>query len=185
MKKRIGSLILIMIMVLQMGVTVFANDENALPEGVTKTEINPSDIPEGIVPMEFSTQEEADAYVREAFKEIPSTPPAVTRATNGDAFIDSHAFGAGGVISLRLSYTTSGNGNTGTITRHEPYTIVSGMNFSYDWQESSRGSSIQPGGKDVYAYANGTLQLYAHTSVGDWNIYAIPVNLSGIAYIIR
>lgn len=58
-------------------------------------------------------------------------------------------------VELRVSYTTSGNFNTGTITHNKAYTTFTGLTIGREWEERLCRSEVTSSGKDIYAMATG------------------------------
>lgn len=104
------------------------------------------------------------------------------RATNSDKLVDSYST-MGATVSLRLSYSTSGNNNTGTITRHEPYTQLSGFTAFVSWKETYAKSWIVSG-KDIKVEAKGEI-IYNILNEGIIEVSRQPITLSGTVYAIR
>ena len=111
---------------------------------------------------------------------------ALARSTNGNATVDSERIGVlGGTVTLKLRYGTSGNGNTGTITYTDPYTVTSGFNMGFTWTENSLGAEIMRDGKDVFCYADGVISAYINLESGATELYEREVNLEGTVAVIR
>ena len=150
--------------------------------------VSPEEVPEGIVPMEFDSEESAVAYLNHIYSNmtlITGEDIPATYATNGNATVAEQRLGVlGGKVILKLRYTTSGNGNTGTITMLDPYTTTSGITYSFDWREDSIGAEIASSGKDVYAYSDGVIIAYLLVD-GLIKLDETPVSLNGFVALIR
>lgn len=145
-------------------------------------------IPVSDIPT-FSSYEEAAPYIESFLEEIGDAThcnPAInlnSRSTHGDVEVASDDLGYG-TLHLRVTYTTSGNSNTGTITECDAYTQLSGFTLGYRWEEDYCDAYVTDTGKNIYAYANGTITLYLIIS-GVVDIYDIPYSIDGYAYVLR
>lgn len=136
MKKIFGLLLSIaLISNLMMGIA-FASEKITSED---LRQISASEIPDGVIPMQFKTESDALAYLNEVFSisnTVKEPANALARSTNGNATVDSERIGVlGGTVTLKLRYGTSGNGNTGTITYTDPYTVTSGFNMGLRGQK--------------------------------------------------
>lgn len=103
-----------------------------------------------------------------------------TKSTSATVLVDSRNFAFNiGSVSLYVDYTTSGYNNTGRITSHEAYTLVSGITLNYEWIERRCSSSIV-GTKDIYASARGELVSIFWTPLGEIETGRTEVFLSGV-----
>ena len=109
--------------------------------------------------LTFESQQEATRFIEEMLIPIEQpNPPISTRSTRGDGLVDSVSVAGGlGSINLRVSYTTSGDSNTGKITQHHAYTTFTGFTLGFGWDESMCVSQVTSSGKDIFAQANGVL----------------------------
>jgi hypothetical protein len=87
-------------------------------------------------------------------------------------------------VSLKVSYTTSGDHNTGVITHHNAYTTLSGYTLAVGWEQTSAHSEITSSGKDIYAEGSGELITYILIK-GLIEIGRQTVNLHGYCYPIK
>ena len=186
MKKIFGLLLSIaLISNLMMGIA-FASEKITSED---LRQISASEIPDGVIPMEFKTESDALAYLNEVFSisnTVKEPANALLRSTNGNATVDSERIGVlGGTVTLKLRYGTSGNGNTGTITYTDPYTVTSGFNMGFTWTENSLGAEIMRDGKDVFCYADGVISAYINLESGATELYEREVNLEGTVAVIR
>lgn len=141
----------------------------------------------------FNTQAEADAYVAEISAAINSAPTeerieldtenALLSSYSYDTVVATKAVSLGNV-KLHVAYTTSGANHTGSVTQHSAYTEMSGFTYGFDWEENSCYTTLQSSGKDIDAYANGTLKYYLLVNT-NLEIYRASVTLSGTAWAIH
>lgn len=132
----------------------------------------------------FSTQQEADQYKNKLKYESNEQKDTINPlATSRDILIGRHTFWSA-TVDLRLSYTTSGNNNTGYIQSHKAYTALSGVTLGIQYTEKNTNSKIASSGKDIYCYTYGEIALYLLVN-GVIEITREPVNMSGTAYVIR
>jgi hypothetical protein len=133
--------------------------------------------------LHFDSVEEMRAYASTIINRDSSKVlnPQIM-ATDKVALVDRLHYSAYS-IGLYVSYGTSKNGNRGHITYQYPFTQLSGVTIGVEWQENNIFSQIR-GGKDIYAQANGTLNI---TSVvgGNITLEKIPVHLSGSIMAVR
>jgi len=147
--------------------------------------ISKKEIPSNVTPVSFKSDEEAVAYLNQVFNNInvQTNFDILTRATNGNTTVATTKVSTG-TISLKLRYTTSGNGNTGTITSLDPYTTFTGFTLGFGWTENSIGATITSSRKDVYVYTDGTIDYYLLID-GLLKLYSRPISMSGTVSVIR
>lgn len=89
-----------------------------------------------------------------------------------------------GNLQLWVSFTTSGNNNTGAVTRADAYVLRDGFTYATTWDETYLDCHITQSGKDVFAEVAG--QLSTHVLVeGVGEILTEAVHMDGYAYVIR
>lgn len=106
----------------------------------------------------YNSLEEANDYIESLA--IVSLPGIDYQQTNRDAVVATYQVGGSGYVQLHVSYTTSGDGNTGVITRQSAFTTFYGATFGFGWNEVNHYSYITSSGKDIYASASGEVIYY-------------------------
>lgn len=169
--------------------TAFASENKQITKDDLKI-VSKGQLPANVKPTTFNSDEEALQYLNKVFRDITIessdvvTGPVIL-STSGNATVATERIGVvNGKIILKLRYTTSGNGNTGTITSLNPYTTTSGFTYSFNWREDNIGAEITSSGKDVYAYADGVIEYYLLVD-GLLKFYERPVSLEGTVSVIR
>jgi hypothetical protein len=147
--------------------------------------ISKKEVPSNVNPVTFKSDEEAVAYLNQVFSNINTRTnfDMIARATNGNTTVASTKVSTG-TITLKLRYSTSGNGNTGKITSLDPYTTFTGFTLGFDWTENSIGATISSSGKDAHVYTDGTIDYYLLVD-GLIKLYSRPIRMSGDVAIIR
>lgn len=132
----------------------------------------------------FSTHEEAEEFranIKKSVKDIKDVPSILS--TDGDVLVSRHTFWTA-TLDLRLSYTTSGNSNTGKIQHHRAYTSLTGITTPIEYENIRTYSEIRSSGKDVWCQTTGNLILYTFVS-GTIEVLREPVNMGDIVYVVR
>lgn len=161
---------------------LYANDGSSIEVQV----IDKSEIPSGIIIQEYTSEEEVLVYLNEVYDNMDlktSENQPNTFSTDGDAVVASRSVGVSGTIKLRVSYGTTGNSNTGSISYVSPYTTFTGFTLGFGWTEEDIGYDIR-NGKDIYAHTDGTLDYYILVE-GTVKLYSKPVSLSGSVAVIH
>ena len=144
--------------------------------------------PESGLPS-FDSWEEANQYIEAVTTLVKDNTSFSTQSnivpfsTNGTATVARRSY-TSSVITLYLSYGTSGSGNTGRVTYANPYTVLSGVTLGVSWQEQYIHAQISTSGKDVYATSSGTL-VFSFFVNGVTDIARQPVSLSGNIAVVR
>lgn len=114
--------------------------------------------------MRFDTEKEATEFRNSLVSEIAinqhTTKEMAQRDTHGNQLVASASMNGLCLISLYVSYTTSGNNHTGYIMEHHAYTTFTGYTLSVGWNETSAYSVVTSSGKDIYADATGEFITY-------------------------
>ncbi len=142
--------------------------------------------------LSFDTQAAANTYIDQILTELKNPiqyNPTIdfkpkTRATHGDTIVAKQKISFAGSINLGVTYTTSGDSNTGKITHHEAYTTFTGFTLGFGWDESICSSQVTSSGKDIYAVTNGTL-TYNLLVDGFVELGREPIHLEGYCWAIR
>ena len=140
----------------------------------------------------FNSKAEANAFIDDFIDDASCVQidngekGVATYATRADVLVAKRYSGMFDrfYIELRLSYTTSGDGNTGTITRHDAYTTYGGVTAGISWDERMCTSEITSSGLDVYCHAAGVVSGSLLID-GLMELYSEPVTISGTAWVIR
>lgn len=113
--------------------------------------------------IQFDTEEEAEMFRKSLIPEIVISSDCRKnnlRVTHGNQQVASASMNGLCLISLYVSYTTSGNNHTGYITSHHAYTTFTGYTLSVGWNQTSAYSEVASSGKDIYAEATGEFITY-------------------------
>ena len=96
--------------------------------------------------MRFDTEKEATEFRNSLVSEIAinqhTTKEMAQRDTHGNQLVASASMNGLCLISLYVSYTTSGNNHTGYIMEHHAYTTFTGYTLSVGWNETSAYSVV-------------------------------------------
>ncbi len=139
--------------------------------------------------ISFDKEEEA-ARFREnlidsmVIDEQLSTDRELLRASYGNQLVASASINGTCLISLYVSYGTSGDNFTGYITYHNAYTSFTGYTLSVGWEQTSAHSQVTASGKDIYAEATGDFITYLFVG-GLIELSRESVYLHGYCYAIK
>lgn len=146
-------------------------------------------IPADIKPAVFNSNEEAVQYLNNISGDIKTE--STDEATNrGHVIVAKEDIGTvKGKMELRLSYTTSGEGDEEHITSVDPYALAYGFPYGFKWKEDNIGAEIASNGKDVYVHVDGLIEYYVLEQNEDFSYdlktYEAPVSLNGTVSIIK
>ena len=160
MFKKVMSLICATCMLVSMSIPAFAQNTKTdissipeekilnIPDNASHVEVGDAEYirtPQGnifkVSELEsFSTMDEASNFANQMFNNITHVDhtPSInlnSRITRGDVVLDEVLISSFGYVKLHLSYTTSGDGHTGEVTRYDPYTTYAGFTYAVEWEE--------------------------------------------------
>lgn len=170
---------------------VYATDSKSFDEICEEYNLRTvTEVPDGVQPVEVKSEEELIQLlesIKNARIEITSESSVVDVTPSGtfgisplgsqSVLVDQVSWYIG---SIKLYARITDNGYM--VTSATAYTTLSGFTLGFDWDERACGASIVSGGRDVYAWAAGTLDYYLLVN-GVIRLYSEEVNLEGLVMI--
>ncbi len=185
--KKVLAMVMAVWLTVCLGTTAFASSKtsqgNIHAQLVNQKTMTPASLPEGVTPIEFSTQEEADAFIAEVLENL-NTPitPTQSRISTGTWTVDTTKVALWCYVDLKMKATTTGDHYTGTVRSAKAFTVFRGFTLGFEWNERACNAEIH--GKDVYSWCDGTLDCYLLIK-GTIKLYSFEINMDGWSFVVR